>query len=62
LSIYINNFQQEVAYIISQNTISPEIETEIAREFKECKSDMVKYLYFIFISLVIHIIVCFCNI
>lgn len=41
LSIFIKDFQQEVDCIIAQNTISAEIENEVAREFKECKSDMV---------------------
>jgi len=40
LSIYIKDFQQEVNSIMSQNTMNTEIENEVAREFKECKSDM----------------------
>lgn len=40
LSIYIKDFQQEVDCIISENTICTDMETEVAREFKECKSDM----------------------
>lgn len=35
------DFQQEIEKIEAQNTISIEMETEVAREFKECKSDMV---------------------
>jgi len=35
------DFQQEIEKIEAQNTISTEVENEVAREFKECKSDMV---------------------
>lgn len=41
LSIFMKDFQQEIEKIEAQNTISTEMETEVAREFKECKSDMV---------------------
>lgn len=40
LSIFMKDFQKEIDKIEAQNTISTEIETEVAREFKECKSDM----------------------
>ncbi|KAL5236431.1 hypothetical protein ACI65C_003841 [Semiaphis heraclei] len=40
LSIFIKDFQQEIEKIEAQNTISTEMENEVAREFKECKSDM----------------------
>ncbi|XP_025206680.1 uncharacterized protein LOC112602684 [Melanaphis sacchari] len=40
LSIFMKDFQQELNKIEAQNTISTEMETEVAREFKECKSDM----------------------
>lgn len=36
------DFQQEIDKIEAQNTISTEMEVEVAREFKECKSDMVQ--------------------
>lgn len=41
LSIFMKDFQQEIDKIEAQNTISTEMEIEVAREFKECKSDMV---------------------
>lgn len=41
LSIFMKDFQQEIDKIEVQNTISTEMEIEVAREFKECKSDMV---------------------
>lgn len=41
LSIFMKDFQQEIEKIEAQNTISTEMENEVAREFKECKSDMV---------------------
>jgi len=36
------DFQQEINKIEAQNAITTEMEAEVAREFKECKSDMVK--------------------
>lgn len=36
------DFQEEINKIMAKNTISTEVENEVAREFKECKSDMVK--------------------
>lgn len=40
------DYQQEMDNLIAQNTITAEIEQEVAREFKECKTDMVSlYCY-----------------
>lgn len=47
LTTYIKDFQQEVDNIIAQNTsLDEKVEREVAREFKECKSDLVHDILF----------------
>lgn len=41
------DFQREVDDILADSSISTEIEQEVSREFKECKSDLVRDYAFI---------------
>lgn len=44
LSIYIKELKQEIDICVAKNIINADIEEKIARDFKECKSDMVNIL------------------
>lgn len=42
-------FQQEVDTMIAESIVNTELEQEVAREFKECKSDMVRNYTFTYV-------------